>query len=117
MKVDTKTLVTHTLRLDEAEQFRVTSQTKRPVTISVRSVQATNEYSGRWDLELHGHKVRQDGTAGQFVKFTVWTLCEGMDFKEEDRSKLWALLPPEVQSALVALGVDTDLSTSGEVKP
>lgn len=105
MQTATRTVTTHTITLDESEQFDVTTQTRRPKNVSIKSVKATNEMSGRWDLELFGSQIRQDGTDGHSVRVSLWVFCEGMEFKAEDRAKLWAVLPAAVKEKLTEMGV------------
>jgi hypothetical protein len=106
VKVTTKKIVTHTIDLDDSERFRVTTQTKRPKTLLVMSVTAEDKY-GRWVLELRGSQIRQDGTEGQGLVVGVWGLCEGMEFKDADRAKLWAVLTPAVREKLAEIGVSS----------
>lgn len=104
MKVGTNVATSHTLVLDESEQFNMTTKTDRPITIHVERVYAEQlKLDGEWDVRAVGRRVLKSGKIGSGEKLDLWAYRN--TFRRDVMVELFAELSQEVQDTLHALGV------------
>lgn len=105
MKIGSSTVTYHRVALDEDERFDVTTKTRRPITVRVDHIEATNgeDISGGWAITAHGHRVLKSGQLGKREKLDPWTYAN--TFQAEAYEELFETFSPEVAAAFTKLGV------------
>jgi hypothetical protein len=108
MKVYTVTSVTHRIRLDESEQFDLTTQRKGidpDVTVRVGTIVAKRNADGdEWEISAGGIRILKSGNLGKAVHVDKWAFGRG--FTQSVQEAMWCSFPLAVRRMLTELGVE-----------
>lgn len=105
MKIQSNSIITHELVLDETEAFEFTTDRtdkEKNITIVARRVVART-VGNRWSLNVIGKRILKNGKLGATVRVSTWEYAR--TFRQTTEAEMFAKLSLSVQVTLRDLEV------------